>query len=38
MYRYELLDLIGEGSFGEVFECFDHKIKKKVAVKMIKLN
>lgn len=35
-YRYEILSLLGRGSFGQVCECFDHKKKEKVAVKVIK--
>lgn len=35
-YRYEILNLIGKGSFGQVCECFDHKKKEKVALKIIK--
>ena len=35
-YRYEILDLLGKGSFGQVCECFDHKKKEKVALKVIK--
>lgn len=29
---------MGEGSFGEVFKCIDHKKSKKVAVKIVKNN
>lgn len=35
-YRYEILDLLGKGSFGQVCECYDHKNKEKVALKIIK--
>lgn len=35
-YRYEILKLLGKGSFGQVCECFDHKKKEKVALKVIK--
>lgn len=35
-YRYEILALLGKGSFGQVCECFDHKKKEKVALKIIK--
>lgn len=35
-YRYEIISLLGKGSFGQVCECFDHKKKEKVAVKVIK--
>ena len=35
-YRYEILNLLGKGSFGQVCECFDHKKKEKIALKIIK--
>lgn len=35
-YRYEILNLLGKGSFGQVCECFDHKKKENVALKIIK--
>ena len=35
-YRYEILSKLGSGSFGQAIECFDHKLKQKVAVKIIK--
>ena len=35
-YRYEIIQLLGRGSFGQVCKCFDHKIKNFVAIKMIK--
>jgi dual specificity tyrosine-phosphorylation-regulated kinase 2/3/4 len=35
-YRYEILNLLGKGSFGQVCECFDHKKREKVALKIIK--
>lgn len=36
MYRYELLERLGKGSFGQVFKCFDHKLKEEVALKIIR--
>lgn len=35
-YRYEIIDTLGKGSFGQVFKCFDHKTKDHVAVKIIR--
>lgn len=35
-YRYEILQLLGKGSFGQVCKCFDHKTKQHVAIKIIK--
>ena len=35
-YRYEILKLFGKGSFGQVCECYDHKKKSKLALKIIK--
>lgn len=35
-YRYEVLQVIGKGSFGQVCLCFDHKVKENVAVKVIR--
>ncbi|CAO3661499.1 unnamed protein product [Rhizopus stolonifer] len=35
-YRYEILEELGRGSFGQVVKCIDHKLKTKVAVKLIR--
>lgn len=35
-YRYEILGLIGKGSYGQVFTVYDHKKKEELALKMIK--
>ena len=35
-FRYEILDLIGKGTFGQVCRCFDHLNKELVAVKIVK--
>lgn len=35
-YRYEIIKMLGKGSFGQVCLCFDHKRKENVAVKIIK--
>jgi dual specificity tyrosine-phosphorylation-regulated kinase 2/3/4 len=35
-YRYEILEIIGKGTFGQVVRCFDHQLKEIVAVKILK--
>ncbi|KAI7901912.1 uncharacterized protein BX663DRAFT_512802 [Cokeromyces recurvatus] len=35
-YRYEVLELMGKGSFGQVLKCFDHRTSQTVAVKIIR--
>ncbi|OMJ84969.1 hypothetical protein SteCoe_13801 [Stentor coeruleus] len=35
-YRYEILETLGKGTFGEVFKCFDHKNNVNVAIKIIR--
>lgn len=35
-YRYEIIDLLGKGSFGQAIKCFDHKTKSYVALKIIR--
>ncbi|CAD8094866.1 unnamed protein product [Paramecium sonneborni] len=35
-YQYEIISLIGQGSFGQVFQVFDHKTKKTFALKIIR--
>lgn len=35
-YRYEVVSLLGQGSFGQVLEVFDHCLKKPMALKIIK--
>ncbi len=37
-YRYEVVDLLGKGSFGQVVRCVDHKTGILVAVKIIRNN
>ena len=34
-YRYEILSILGQGAFGQVVKCYDHKQKIVVAVKII---
>ena len=36
MYRYEVVDLLGKGSFGQVVRCVDHKTGGLVAIKIIR--
>jgi dual specificity tyrosine-phosphorylation-regulated kinase 2/3/4 len=35
-YRYEIVDILGKGSFGQVVRCIDHKNGGLVAVKIIR--
>ncbi|XP_055338237.1 dual specificity tyrosine-phosphorylation-regulated kinase 4-like isoform X2 [Paramacrobiotus metropolitanus] len=35
-YRYEIVGLLGRGSFGQVFRCRDHKSHTDVAIKMLR--
>ncbi|XP_057309135.1 dual specificity tyrosine-phosphorylation-regulated kinase 4-like [Hydractinia symbiolongicarpus] len=35
-YRYEVVDLVGKGSFGQVIKAYDHKLKEYVAIKIIR--
>ncbi|ORX45105.1 kinase-like protein [Hesseltinella vesiculosa] len=35
-YRYEILEELGRGSFGQVVKCFDHKTNTSVAIKLIR--
>ena len=35
-YRYEIVDILGKGSFGQVVRCIDHKTGGLVAVKCIR--
>ena len=35
-YRYEIVELIGKGSYGSVCKCFDHKKQNLVAIKILK--
>lgn len=36
LYRYEVIDVLGKGSFGQVLQCRDHKTGEMVAVKIIR--
>ncbi|KAI9167723.1 DYRK-family kinase pom1 [Paramyrothecium foliicola] len=35
-YRYEIIDVLGKGSFGQVVRCIDHKLGVLVAIKIIR--
>lgn len=35
-YRYEIMDILGKGSFGQVVRCIDHKTGVLVAIKIIR--
>lgn len=35
-YRYEVLDFLGKGSFGQVLKCLDHKTGQVLALKIIR--
>lgn len=35
-FRYEVLEFLGKGSFGQCLKCFDHKNKEYVALKIIR--
>lgn len=35
-YQYEVIELLGRGSFGQVIKVFDHKHKEYVALKIIR--
>ena len=38
MYRYEILKLLGSGSYGKVIEVYDHKTKQNIAIKVLKYS
>jgi len=35
-YRYEIIDILGKGTFGQAIKCLDHKTRQIVALKIIK--
>lgn len=35
-YRFEILEFLGKGSFGQAIKCFDHKTKEHIAIKLIR--
>lgn len=34
-YRYEIIESLGKGAFGEVLKCYDHKEKEFMAIKIL---
>lgn len=36
VYRYEVLDILGKGSFGQVLKVLDHKTGQYLAIKVIR--
>lgn len=35
-YRYEILEVIGKGSFGQVIRALDHNTNEQIAIKIIR--
>ena len=35
-YQYEIIEVLGSGTFAQVIKCWDHKHQKEVAIKIIK--
>ena len=35
-YRYEIMEVLGQGTFGQVVKCIDHKDQTEVAIKIIR--
>jgi dual specificity tyrosine-phosphorylation-regulated kinase 2/3/4 len=35
-YRYEIVEILGKGTYGQVVKCLDHKRRELVAIKIIK--
>lgn len=36
LYRYEVLKILGKGSFGQVLKCYDHKLGTHIALKIVR--
>lgn len=36
LYRYEILKILGKGSFGQVLKCYDHKTGQHIALKIVR--
>ena len=35
-YRFEILKILGKGSFGQVLKCYDHKLGTHIALKIVR--
>ena len=35
-YRYEIMSVLGKGSFGQVLKCLDHRTGQMMAIKIIR--
>lgn len=36
LYRFEILKILGKGSFGQVLKCYDHKLGSHIAIKIVR--
>jgi dual specificity tyrosine-phosphorylation-regulated kinase 2/3/4 len=36
LYRFEILKILGKGSFGQVLKCYDHKVGAHIALKIVR--
>jgi dual specificity tyrosine-phosphorylation-regulated kinase 2/3/4 len=36
LYRFEVLKILGKGSFGQVLKCYDHKLGTHIALKIVR--
>jgi dual specificity tyrosine-phosphorylation-regulated kinase 2/3/4 len=36
LYRFEILKILGKGSFGQVLKCYDHKLGTHIALKIVR--
>ncbi len=36
LYRFEVLKILGKGSFGQVLKCYDHKLGSHIALKIVR--
>jgi dual specificity tyrosine-phosphorylation-regulated kinase 2/3/4 len=35
-YRFQIIQRLGKGSFGQVFKCYDHKLHETLALKVLR--